>query len=163
MSRHLAHLHTRQHAAHNARLRNIQAGRHMIGQYDHIEMSERAALDAFRGGWALGDHWNHLAECRNVLMFGACHKLVVARAKTDAAAVREVTRLALEALVAIRDREQRTGKFGATADEVNVLSALVETSRDFWTRQPAELFLRCIEAVRAQVVKTVEARGGNAG
>lgn len=145
--------------ARRARLENIQNGRHMIGQYDEVEITERAALDAFKGGWARGDHWNHLAECRNVLMFGACHKLAVATVKTDAEAVREVTRLAMTALTSIRSREQKTGRFGCTADELNVLHALVETSRDFWTRQPATLFRQCVEAVRKQVFKTIQERG----
>jgi len=149
----------RQQTARQARLQNIQHNRHMIGQYDAVEMTERAALAAFKGGWATGEHWNHLAECRNVLMFGACHKIAVAHVKADHEAVREVTRLAMAAISAIRDREQKTGKFGCTAEELNVLHALVETSRDFWTRQPATLFNQCVDAVRKQVMKTIQAKG----
>lgn len=159
MSRAPSYLNARLGQRHRARQHNIQHGRHMIGQYDAIEVTERAAFEAFRGGWARGDHWNHLAECRNVLMFGASHKAEEATVKTDAEAVREVTRLAMASLVSIRDREQRTGKFGATADELNVLHALVETSRDFWTRQPAWLFNRCLEAVRSQNIKIIEPKG----
>lgn len=159
MSRHLSGLHARQQRARRAHLENIQHNRHMIGQYDEVEMTEREALNAFRGGWARGAHWNHLAECRNVLMFGACHKIAVSTVKADHEAVREVTRIALGALTAIREREQKTGKFGCSADELNVLHALVETSRDFWTRQPATLYLQCVDAVRKQVVQTVQERG----
>lgn len=143
----------------HARLTNLQAGRHMIGQYDAVEMTERASLDAFRNGWAHGGHWNNLSECRNVLMLGARHKMEVAYAKSDHEAVRDVTRLAMDALVSIRSREQRTGKFGATADELNVLHALVETSRDFWQRQPATLFNDCVDGARRQVTQTIQERG----
>ncbi|MCK0507964.1 hypothetical protein [Aromatoleum anaerobium] len=155
----LTMLRARQAIAKRARLENIQHNRHMIGQYDEIEMTERAALSAFRGGWATGQHWNHLAECRNVLMFGACHKIAVSAVKADHEAVREVTRIAMGALTAIRDREQKTGKFGANSGELNALHALVETSRDFWTRQPATLFSQCVAAVRKQVVQTIQQRG----
>jgi hypothetical protein len=159
MNRRLSHMLSRRDESRHARLANIQHNRHMIGQYDEIEMTERAALSAFRGGWATGQHWNHLAECRNVLMFGACHKIAVSAVKADHEAVREVTRIAMGALTAIREREQKTGKFGANSGELNALHALVEISRDFWTRQPATLFSQCVEAVRKQVVKTIQAKG----
>lgn len=159
MSRPPSFLAARQQASRLARAENVEHGRHMIGQYDAVEITEREALNAFRGGWAAGGHWNHLAECRNVLLLGSCHKIAVSTVRADHEAVREVARIAMGALTGIRLREQATGKFGATADELNALHALVETSRDFWTRQPAKLFWLCVEAARRQVVETVSERG----
>ncbi|NMF98432.1 hypothetical protein GPA27_13655 [Aromatoleum toluolicum] len=154
MTRHLAHMLNRRDESRSAKLQNIQHNRHMIGQYDEIEMLERQAVDAFRRGYARGTHWNVLADSRNVLMLTVCHKIETAHVKADFEAVREVTRIALDALKTIRDREQKTGKFGCNADELNALHALVETSRDFWVRQPAELFRQAVEA-SARVTKTL--------
>lgn len=154
MSRPPSFLAARQQEAKRARLENIQHGRHMIGQYDEIEMLERTSVDAFRLGYAKGTHWNVLADSRNVLMLAVCHKIETATVKADFEAVREVTRIALEALKSIRDREQKTGKFGCNAEELNALHALVETSRDFWVRQPSELFRQAVEA-SAKVTKTL--------
>lgn len=146
MSRHLAHMLNRRDESRQAKRANVQHNRHMIGQYDEIEMLERTAVDAFRLGYARGGHWNVLSDSRNVLMLAACHKIETSAVKADHAAVLQVTRYALEALKSIRDREQKTGKFGCNADELNALHALVETSRDFWNRQPAELFRKALEA-----------------
>lgn len=93
----------RQATARRARLENVQHGRHMIGQYDAVEI--------------------------------------------------------MGALTAIRDREQRTGKFGGTAEELNALHALVETSADFWPRQPAELYRLAVEANATQAKRKVRERG----
>lgn len=154
MSRHLAHMLNRRDESRHARRQNVQYNRHMIGQYDEIEMLERTSVDAFRLGYAKGTHWNMLADSRNVLMLAVCHKIETATVKADFEAVREVTRIALDALKSIRDREQKTGKFGANAEELNALHALVETSRDFWVRQPAELFRLAVEA-NAKVGKSL--------
>ena len=116
--------------------------------YHDIEIVERAALDAFRGGWATGEHWDTLAEARNMLWFGASRRSK-AKHKSDQDAVREVARHAMAALRSIREREQRTGKFGCSADELNVIHALVETSRDFWVRQSSTLFLWALREVEA--------------
>ncbi|WP_407280564.1 hypothetical protein U5817_09790 [Aromatoleum evansii] len=152
MNRRLSHMLNRRDESRQARLQNIQHGRHMIGQYDEIEMLERTAVDAFRFSYARGGHWNVLSDSRNVLMLAACHKIETSTVKADHEAVREVTRIALEALKSIRDREQKTGKFGCNAAELNALHALVETSRDFWNRQPAELFQNALDA-NAKVTK----------
>lgn len=160
MSRpHLRTLLARRAKSETAHLHQVEHNRHMIGQYDEVEMLERNAYSAFRLGYARGSHWNMLADCRNILMLAVRYKLAIGAAKADHEAIREVTRIAMHALTSIRDREQKTGRFGCNAEELNALHALVESSRDFWNRQPAELFRQAVEANRAQLKEQVVERG----
>lgn len=50
------------------------------------------------------------------------------------------------ALEGIADRYKKTGKFGANAEQRKVLIDMVEFSKQFWLRQPTELFEKaCLE------------------
>lgn len=124
--------------------------------FNEIEMVERAAVAAFRGGWAGADHWDTLAECRDMLWFGASAKAKArakSRHKSDHDAVLRLTGEAKATLLSIYEREQRLGKIDCTADELNVLHALVETSRDFWVRQSSRLFIDSLAKCEASMEK----------
>ena len=121
--------------------------------YDEVEMLEHQCLAAFTGGYAEPDHWDQLAECRNVLMFGAGHCREDAKAKgQDWSEYQQIVDLCYQvkdAMLAIREREQKTGRMGVNGDQLELLSACIATSADFWSQQPGWLFRKCVEAVRA--------------
>lgn len=122
-------------------------------RYAEVELLEHQCLAAFTGGYATPAHWDQLAECRNVLMYGAGHRREEAKAHgkdwAEYQAIIDLCYKVSEAMLSIRDREAKTGKMGVSADQLEILSACIFTSADFWGLQPAWLFRKCVEAVRA--------------
>lgn len=120
--------------------------------YTEVEMQEHLCLVAFKSGSAGPEHWNSLAECRNVLMWGAAHKREEARRDgTDASDYQAIVDLCLRVKTAMLDvakREQKTGRLGLNAEQLELIAACVMTSADFWPQQPAWLFRECVAAVR---------------
>lgn len=103
-----------------------------------LSLTERLSAEAFAGGWAGTDHYDNLADCRDMLALAG---------ETDA------SEMAYVALANIRDRHAKTGKFGATGDELQALWALVDFSEDFWKRQGGAVFektYRELKAARAE-------------
>ena len=155
MSRPPAHLSRLavQHAHTKLKQRNTS---HAIPtDYRDVEMSERMTLQAFLGDsrgkpYATGEHWNHLAACRNVLLFGAGHMREQAKLRgEDPQPFIDILALcnhAKESMLAIRRREQKTGKFGLSGDDRIYLAQLVDASAQFWKRQPAWFFRDCVNA-----------------
>lgn len=93
-----------------------------------IEVTERLAIQAMRGGWA--DYHNSykvLADCHGILSIGT-------RRKKDAS-LHGVIQASQVALLNIYDRMRKTKRVGATGDELNALEALVDVAHDFWSRQ----------------------------
>ena len=131
--------------------------------YAEVELTEHLCLAAFRAGRATGDHWNHLAECRNVLIFGAGHCRETARkAGEDASeyqAVMDLCNRAKTAMLAVKDREQRTGKMGLNAEEMEIIAAVIMTSGEFWPLQPQWVFAACVRAVRKLTCTIVQPKG----
>ena len=127
--------------------------------YVPVEITERTALRAMFGEFAqkpskdeMFKYWDHLAECRNVLMFGAGHMREQTKLRGGDPQV-FIDILALcdrvkESMLGIRDREKKTGKFGLSGDDRINLAGLVETSSDFWRAQPAWFFRDCVAAAR---------------
>lgn len=127
--------------------------------YAEIELTELMCLQAFKGGYATGAHWNQLAECRNVLYIGAGHKLVESR-KTernpdDYEQIIDLCKRGSVAILAIRNREKLTGEMTITDDELEIVSGILATSAEFWPTQPASLFAEVVEYVHGLV------HGGN--
>ena len=91
-----------------------------------VSLQERGAVLALRGGWATTDHFNVLADCRDML-------LLAAKEKDDQSAVAACD-LAGVALMNLRDRHTEKGRMGATGDarmkkQVEAMVALADLTR----------------------------------
>jgi hypothetical protein len=103
-------------------------------------LQERMALEALRGGWSTTDHFNLLADCRDML-------LLAAHEKHDQGAIDACTISGI-ALLNLKDRHTEMGKIGATGDELQALGLLVSVSEDFWKRQGGGLFIDAEASLR---------------
>lgn len=114
-----------------------------------VSLQERGAVLALRGGWATTDHFNVLADCRDML-------LLAAKEKDDQSAVAACD-LAGVALMNMRDRHTEKRRIGATGDELRALELLVDTSEQFWLRQSGGLFIDAEAALlRARQMRAEE-------
>lgn len=96
----------------------------------------RMAVEAFRGGWAQGAHFNDLADTLDLLQI-SIGLFPSQRADPGAAAAAE---LALVAMQNMRDRFEIRGKLGVTGEELKALELLTDTSLDYWNRRSGALF-----------------------
>ena len=113
-------------------------------------LQERGAVLAVRGGWATTDHFNVLADCRDMLMLAA-------NERDDKSAIAACT-VAGIALMNMKDRHSEKGKIGATGDEIQALELLLDASEDFWKRQSGGLFVDAEAALsRARAMRSSEA------
>lgn len=123
----------------------------VLSQTPDLALTELQSVEAFAGGWATTDHFDNLAYCRNIMTLAA--------AERDDQQTLIICELALHALLGVKERHQRSGKMGATGDELQALKVLVSTSEDFWMRQSGGVFERHYNALkRAQIAKVAEAR-----
>jgi len=115
-----------------------------------VTIQERMAVAALRGGWSTTDHFNLLADCRDMLVLAA-------NEKNDRAAI-DVCTLSGIALLNMKDRHAEIGRIGATGDELQALDLLVTVSEDFWKRQSGGLFIDAEAALRrARAMRSEEA------
>lgn len=115
-----------------------------------VSLQEHAAILALRGGWATTDHFNILANCRDMLMLAA-------NEREDESTI-NACNLAAIALMNMKDRYAERGKIGATGDELQALDVLVNASEEFWKRQSGGLFVDADAAlVRARRMRATEA------
>lgn len=115
-----------------------------------VSLQERGAVIALRGGWSTTDHFNILADCRDMLVLAA-------NEKGDQSAI-AVCDLAGIALMNMKDRHAEKKKIGATGDEIQALELLVDVSEDFWKRQSGGLFVDAEAALhRARQMRATEA------
>lgn len=115
-----------------------------------VSLQERMAVEAIRGGWSSTDHFNVLADCRDMLILAASEK-------SDKSAL-AACNLAGVALMNMKDRHAKVGKIGASGDEIQALSLLVDVSEDFWKRQSGGLFVDAEDALtRARQMRANEA------
>lgn len=99
-----------------------------------LSLTERLSVEAFAGGYAHVDHFDNLADCRDILTMAATE-----RKDKQALAVAVSS---YQTLISIRERHKRTGKFGATGDELTILRKLANESESFWKRQGGGTFHR---------------------
>lgn len=97
-----------------------------------IQTVELQIVEAFVGGWATTYHFDSLCDMRNVLVLAAAYK-----DDASAHAICDAMRIPMANL---RERYARTGRFGVTGDELQLLRAFVNYYRDFWIRQPVSLY-----------------------
>lgn len=124
----------------------------IVAMHLHPEVciQERAAVLALRGGWATTDHFNLLADCRDMLTLAACER-------NDRSTI-AACELAAVALMNMKDRYAEKGKIGATGDELHALDLLTSTSEEFWKRQSGGLFVDAEAALhRARMMRAEEA------
>lgn len=123
----------------------------ILSQTQALALTELQSVEAFFGGWATTENFDDLADCRNIMTLAAAER------KDEQTLI--VCELALHALLGIKERHAKTGKFGATGDELQALRVLVSTSEDFWNRQSGDVFARHYDALkRAQIGKAVAER-----
>lgn len=98
-----------------------------------VNLQERMAVEAIRGGWSDTPHFNVLADCRDMLALAAAEK-------GDQAA-QAACALSMVALENVKQRYFEKKRIGATGDEIQALQLLVDVSEDFWKRQGGGLFI----------------------
>ncbi len=91
-----------------------------------VSTQERIAVLALTSDWGSTKHFDVLLDCQHMLMFGA-------NEKNDEEAM-ELAKFADIAMKSIRARYKRTGKVGATGDEIQALNLMVDYSESFWQR-----------------------------
>ena len=134
------------------RIQRREAAPTCVAYYLNPEVStqERIAALAIKTEWASTSHFNVLADCRDMLILAASEK----RDQQTMA----VCDMAGIALMNMKDRHTKTGKIGATGDEIRALELLCDTSEDFWKRQPGSLFIDAEAALhRARQMRAEEA------
>ena len=99
----------------------------------------RQCIEALRGGWATTDHFNVLADCRDMLSLAAAEK------RDDA--VQAVCDVGFVALDNMKVRYAKLKRIGASGEELQALMALVDVSEDFWKRQSGGLFVDADKAM----------------
>lgn len=110
-----------------------------------VSTHERIAVMALTQSWGKPSHFDVLLDCQHLLMFGAADR--------DDDEAMKVAQFADIAMKSIRDRHKKTGKLGATGDEIRALNVLVDFSEDWWKRQSGLAFAdayRSLDKLRAQ-------------
>lgn len=118
---------------------------------DEIELRERAAVQAFIGGWAEPIHYQTLADMHSVMLLAG---------STD-----ESRRWAYDyckgvmgpVMQKIAQRYQRTKTLSVTTGEKKVMGEFVTRYREFWLRQPMELYEAACVALQEHYDKMGEA------
>lgn len=114
-----------------------------------IESRERMLVEAFAGGWAGPEHFDNLADMRNVLTLAAAYKN-----DESALAMCDAMRIPMHN---IRTRHASTGRMGVTGEELKLFRAFVDCYRDFWIRQPVRLYeMACDELNRCHEMGAVK-------
>ena len=106
-----------------------------------MELQERACILAFSMGVANQKHFDLLLLMMNLLLVAGQTDEKRKYALTYA----EVTiRPVMES---IKARYKKTGKLGVAGTELQALKEFIEFNREFWKRQPGELYAFAVEQV----------------
>lgn len=97
-----------------------------------VEIGERMALMALRGEWATFEHYNILADVRDLLTLAAADR-------NDTEVLR-LCQCGFDALHSIAERYRTTHCIRASLAELADLAAMVEVSNDWWKRQSGTLY-----------------------
>ena len=129
-----------QHRRQQAKLQRKQNGRApmlvMRGiRNDRVELNERMAAQAFISGFATTDHYQTLADMHSVMQLAGStedsRKWAYDYCKTKTGPTLE----------RIASRYKQSGRLSATTAEKEVLREFVTRYREFWLRQPTELYV----------------------
>ena len=105
------------------------------------DLQNHTRLERLRTGNADSNDFNWLLDTQASLLLGA-HKA------EDVATVKAAL-IAQTVLRSIRERFERTGKFGVAGDEFNLLCSMLEISEAFWPRQSADTLVWAYAALGA--------------
>jgi len=108
---------------------------------DDLELREWMLVEAFAQGFAAPDHFDGLADMRDLLLLGATQ-----RGDDDAL---RMARAAGVALVNIRERHGESGRLGASGPELTTLREFVTVYGDFWRRQSVGFYTICCDGLDA--------------
>lgn len=119
---------------------------------DRLETRERMAVEAFCGGWASFEHFDTIADMQGVMLLagttGDNRKWAAKYCRDTVGPV----------LGSIRERYNRTGKMGCTAEELKVLRGFVTKYRDFWLRNPLALYETACQELQRVYDRMAEGR-----
>lgn len=115
-----------------------------------METKELMAVHAFSRGFANGKHFDLLMDIANMLLIGGSLRTEAHYAETYAETV------LIPTLTGVKQRYDKIGKLGVNSHELAVMREMVEFSRQFWVRQPIELFHEAAEELRAFYVELHE-------
>ena len=108
------------------------------------EIRLRSAVNAFRGGYAQGDHHADLCDTCDMMLI-AMRSYTQGRPDSSALAVVEIAGVALTNILR---RHADTGRIGASGEELHALQLLVETSLDYWNRRSGALYAYAYQQLR---------------
>lgn len=118
----------------------------LVSRFVHnteMELRERMAVTAFSGGFANTQHYDVLVEMMNLLMIAGQRDEKRKPVKVYAESV------IAPALNSIKERFQKTGKLGVTAQELIALRQMVDRSKAFWITQTTGFFNECVGELNA--------------
>jgi len=117
---------------------------------DQLELRERAAVQAFALGYATTEHYHILADMHSVMLLAG---------STDDSrkwAWTYCTEVTGPALQKIAQRHQRTKVMSVTTGERKVFGEFITRYREFWMRQPMELYEAACQALQEHYNKMSE-------
>lgn len=117
-----------------------------------LETQELMAVHAFARGFATKKHFDLLMDMVNLLLLAGTASDETAYAQKYAEEV------LIPMMNGVKARYDKTGKLGVSAAELSVMREMVEWSRQFWVRQPIELFHAAAEELRAFYVEVQNKR-----
>lgn len=121
---------------------------------DRWETRERALIQAFELGFATTAHFDELADMQALLL------LAGSTSEERSPAMGYATRILGPVLLDIRRRYDCTGKFECTPDDLKMLREFVSINRDFWLKQPTELYEAAVRALNEHNARLTAQRKG---
>jgi hypothetical protein len=109
---------------------------------DELEIRERMAIQSFADGFATIDSFDTLADMHGVL-------LLASSTKTDSLPLFNYCQKVVSPVIqGIKDRYDRTNKFGCTGDELKVLRGFVGKYKAFWMGTSLSLYESSVKALQ---------------
>lgn len=102
-----------------------------------LDTKELSAALAFKFGTATKADYDMMMDITNMMLIAA------STAKHREYVIPIIDNSIMPTLKSIRERYERTNKLGVSAEESKVLVDLTEISKQFWLRQPLDLYKRC--------------------
>lgn len=115
-----------------------------------LETKELAAALSFKFGSATKSDFHMLLDITNMLLIAG------SSSKDRQYVIPHVDNKIMPTLKSIRERYDRTGKLGVSAAESGILVDLVEFSKQFWMRQPMDLYVTCAKELAAYYKELAE-------
>lgn len=108
-----------------------------------LDSKELGAALRFKFGTADKKDFDLLLDLVNMMLIAG------STSKKRAYIIKFIDDVAMPTLRSIRDRHARTGKLGVSANEAKILVDITTRSKDFWDRQPMELYEVCARELNA--------------